>query len=174
MNNSVAEPRLRVNRTTAITLTTSWQDVIFNGTSTYNINTYGDDKNSVKTSWYDSTNNLFKFGGEYDRNITMQIYPRTTVASILTAGTLQLRFIIPNGGGAGIDIYFPFPDDGGYMDTGAITILSAGMNKVPILLGVYINNMIRTNGFKLQVKLSNSLAGTATLNTIALLIQSRN
>jgi len=176
-NYTVAEPRMRVNKSSSLSLTTSWQTLNFNGTSTNNFNTYGTDPSTGnKMIWYDTANNLFKFYGEYDKNINMQIFVKTTTTLITTPATLQYRCVIPNGISAGVDLYFPFPDDGGYGEIAGLTTVTSGINLSIEPLNVYINSNIRTNGFYIQVKLSNALItlGTSTVNSAAVVISSRN
>jgi hypothetical protein len=86
---------------------------------------------------------------------------------------LQIRFVIPNGVSAGVDFVFPFTNNGGYADLDEVTILSIAQNNKPFSHPLYTSQAIRTNGFKVEVRLSNVLAvgGTTTLNYASLLIQ---
>lgn len=178
-NYSVPEPRMRVNKSSSLQLTTSWQTLIFNGTSTNNFNTYGTDPvTSNKMVWHDSANTpyLFKFYGEYDKNYSVQLFIKATTTIITTPASLQYRFVIPNGVSPGVDYYFPFPDDGGYGELFGLTLLTTGTSMSIEPLNVFVDSRIRTNGFYIQVKLSNSLftLGTSTINSATAVISSKN
>lgn len=165
-NSSVADPRLRVNRTATLALSTSWQSVILNGSSTYNVNTFGFAANGERVVTYDQTNNLFKFNTEFDKNFTLQLSFRTSTNLITTKSTLQYRLEIPNGGGGGVPVYFPFPDVAGaeYVDVADVTLLANGLNSDVIPLSIYVNSMVRANGFRIQVRLSNALITLGVCN----------
>lgn len=176
-NYSVAQPRMRVNRTADFVLTTTFQTLVLNGTSVYNNNTYGIDATTGnRVIRYDSATDLFKFIGEYDKNIQLQLFIKTTTPVVTTAASMQYRIVIPNGISAGVDLNFPFPDDGGYGDLTELTKFTFATQNITTPLNIYINSAIRINGFKIQVRLSNSLAtlGTSTINSAAVLIQSNN
>jgi len=174
-NYSVAEPRMRVNRSTNLTLSTSWQTLIFNGTSTANFNTYGVNSDTgTQMISYNTTSNLFRVYGEYDKNITVQLFFTTLTTAISIGTTMQYRFVIPNGTSPGVDSYFPFPDNGGYGEIASLGLATIGMNSNSIPLPVYANAAIRTNGFYIQVRLSNTITlGSSTLNSAACVITSR-
>lgn len=173
-NYSVNEPRLRVNKSTSLVLSTTFQTISFNGTSTSNFNTYGTDNSGNKMIWYDTSANLFKVYGEYDKNLTVQFFFRTTTTAIAIGTTLQYRIVIPNGISPGVDLYFPFPDDGGYGEIATLGLITASMNSQTIPLSIYANSAIRTNGFYLQARLSAAITlGTSTLNSSACVITSR-
>jgi len=174
MNNAINEPRLRINRTTSLTLSTSWQDVVFNGTSPYNVNTYGKEPTTGNPMvYYDSVTNLIRFYEQYDKNFNITLYLSTLATLISTRATLQYRFVIPNGISTGVDFYFPFPDSNSWTDIGEVTITAAQINHAAESIPLYLTNNIRNNGIKLQLRLSNSLItlGTASLTTAILLIQ---
>jgi len=174
-NYSVAEPRMRVNRSTSLLLSTSWQTLSFNGTSTNNFNTYGNDPNtSVPMISYNTTSNLFKVAGEYDKNINVQLFFNTTTTAISVGTSLQFRIVIPNGVSPGVDFYFPFPDNGGYGEIMTLGLVTANMNSTTVPLAVYANSALRTNGFYIQVRLSQAITlGTCTINSSACVITSR-
>lgn len=174
MQEGVKQPRLRVNKTTSLNLTTSWQDVVFNGTSTYNTNTFGiDPVSGNKMLYYDSANNLFKFYDKVDKNYSFTFYVSTTATLISTGNTIQYRMVIPNGISAGVDLYFPFPDSGGYSDLSYIALKTGTVNHNAEPIAVYINDQVRTNGLKVQVRLSSALVGigAVTMDNAAMLIQ---
>jgi len=174
MNNAINEPRLRINRTASLSLSTTWQDVVFNGTSSYNINTYGKEPVTGNPMvYYDSATNLIRFYEQYDKNFNITLYLSTIATLISTRATLQYRFVIPNGISAGVDSYFPFPDSNSWADIGEVTITALQINHAAESIPLYLTNTIRTNGIKLQLRLSNSLItlGTASLTTAILLIQ---
>lgn len=173
MDTGIVEPRIRVNRSTSLALTTSWQDIDFNGTSSANSNTFGKNPETGNNMvWYDSSTKLFRFYDVYDKNYIIRLDPSTISTLITVRSVLQYRFVIPNGVSAGVDYYFPYSDDGGYGDIGEVTIISVNTNHRSLVLPIFVENKIRNNGFKLQLRLSNTLVtlGTCTLNSIALLI----
>lgn len=170
-------PRLRVSRIATLAMTTSWQKIDFSAGvgDSLNVNTFGNNSSGVPMVTWDTTNKLFKFNHLEDVNYTGFLFNATTTTLITTRATLQMRCVIPNGGGAGIDSYFPFGGQGNYSDIKEVTILAAvqqnnGVEPVPL----YANSNIRTNGFWIELRLSNSLItlGTCTLNYAAFLIQS--
>lgn len=175
MASSRIQPRLRVNRSTALTLTTTWQKIDFNGTSTYNVNTFGKDESGNQMVMWDATNKIFRLWDKVDQNYTLFVNVTTTVTAIATPANLRLRLVIPNGLGAGIPNYFPFPEEGGYIDVGSVTLLAIGMaSKMAIPLPLYLESTIRANGMWIEMCISNSLLllGTCTLNNATVLIQS--
>jgi len=174
-NYSVNEPRVRVNRTASLLLSTTFQTVSFNGTSTINFNTYGTDPaTGNKMIWYDATANLFRVYGEYDKNLNVQFFFKTITTALSVGTTLQYRVVIPNGVSPGVDLYFPFPDDGGYGEIATLGLLTVGMNSQTVPLSIYANTALRVNGFYLQVRLSQAITlGTSTLNSAACVITSR-
>ena len=176
MANTVTYPRLRVSRTASLGITTSWQTLDFTGTETLNTNTFGIDPNTglQLVSW-DTTNKLFKFNHSEDVNYTGFFFLSTTTTVITTRATLQYRCVIPNGTSPGVDFIFPFNVAGGYADLGEATILTSQINNRTEPIALYANQAMRTNGFYIQIKLSNSLftLGTCTLNYAAILIQAQ-
>lgn len=171
------EPRLRVNRTASLALTTTWQTIDFNGTSTYNVNTFGKDPVSGNNLvWWDSANQLMRFYEQYDRNYKLEFYANTITTILTTKASLQYRLVVPNGVSPGVDIYFPFPElgaSGAYADVGEVTLLATGVSHGVNPQSLYLIDAIRTNGVKLQLRLSNNLftLGTCTLTSCNLLIQ---
>lgn len=171
---SVADPRLRVSCTPNSNVTTAWQTINFNGSESLDINTFGIDPTSgFKMFNYDSATQLFKYYGKYDSNFFTSFQFTTTTNIITVRATLQIRFVIPNGVSAGVDLIFPFTNNGGFADLNDVTILSTAVNNVPFDFDIYTNQAIRDNGFKIQVRLSNVLAigGTTTLNYASMRIQ---
>ena len=55
-----AAPRLRVNKTAAMTLSTAWQTINFDGASAYNVNKFPKINNYEKVRW-DAANQKFIF-----------------------------------------------------------------------------------------------------------------
>jgi len=173
-NYTVDQPRMRVNRTAPLTLSTTWQTVDFNGTSTFNVNDFGNDPTTGKkmVSW-DATAKLFRIYGDYNNTYLLQLFPTTTTTAVSVRSTLQYRIVIPNGNGAGSDLYIPYPEAGGYADINEVTILSTQMQHNPIIFGITATPAIRANGFYVQVRLSTLITlGSCTLNNCAFLIQS--
>lgn len=174
-NYSVNEPRMRVTRSASLVLSTTFQTVNFNGTSTYNFNTYGKDPTSGNPMiYYDTSANLFRVYGEYDKNLNVQFFFKTTTTAISIGTSLQYRIVIPNGLGPGQNLNFPFPDDGGYGDIMQVGLATIAMNSSSVPISIYANQALRTNGFYLQVRLSQAITlGTATLNAATCTISSR-
>lgn len=174
-NKSIQQGRFRINRTATLALTTSWQTVDFNGSSTYNTNTFGiDPETGAKMVSWDSTNKIVKFKGNYDRNYDITIYPETNANLITTRSSLQLRYVIPNGAGAGVDLYFPFSDTSQpFADLGEVTLLANGVRHIPLTLPVTVTQSIRTNGIRIELRISNSLItlGVCNLTNCALVVQ---
>lgn len=173
MDNGIIEPRIRLNRTAPLNVTTTWQDVDFNGTSQANTNTFGKDPVSGNNMvWYNPTTKLFRFYEPYDTNYLIRLDFETTTNLLTLRATLQYRFVVPNGTSAGVDYYFPFSDGVGYADAYEVTVLATTMAHNSLVIPTFVENRIRNNGFKLQVRLSNSLVtlGTCTLNSSAILI----
>jgi len=171
---SVADPRLRVSRLDPLVLTTSWQTLDYTGSESLNINTFGQDSvTSTNLFNWDSTNKLFKYSGNYDHNFQMFLQFSTTTTLLSIRATLQLRFVIPNGISAGVDFIFPFANNGGYADLDEVTVLAVAQNNKPFSHPLYTNQAIRTNGLRVDVRISNALAigGTTTLNYTSILIQ---
>lgn len=172
-NTEMANPRLRVNMTTPMTLTTTFQTVMLNGTSPFNTNTFltipGQTSPSVS---YDTTTGLFKFTANTDKNYTFFITTRTTSTTtlnglvtvlngVLSIGTLQIRCRIPRPAGSGGNVMFPDPDGNGYLDVAPINLITSITNQQPI--AVFANQLVRDYGFYLEARLSNSLSGTNVL-----------
>lgn len=168
------EPRLRVNRDTSLLLSTTFQDIDFNGVSDFNVNTFGIDPVSGEgIVEYDSATKLFKFHNQYDRNFLMNLYASTTTTTINTRATIQYRINIPDGISAGVDINFPFPDGLGLADLAEVTLRITETAHKSESIPIYASQVLRDNGFKVQMRLSNLLAvsGTSTLNSASILIQ---
>jgi hypothetical protein len=159
-------PRIRVSRSSTLTLTTSWQTLDFNGTSAANVNTFPKDSNNVEMITYDTTAKKFKFSTSVDRNYALVIYIKTTATSILNAlnlsmGSLQMRFVVPGGNTDGSDYYFPFPDDGGYIDLNLVNSVSPWQQEY--YTNIFVDQRKRTGGMQVQLKLSNTVLGTVTV-----------
>ena len=176
-NYTINDPVFRINRTATFALTTTWQTVDFNGTSTANSNDFGIDPISGnKMVYWDSTNKLIKFIGNppYKKTFSFSIYPETNTNIITTRATLQLRYVIPNGGGAGVDLIFPFVDTSTpYADIGEVTILAGGVKHTPLSLPIPVSTAIITNGVRVEMRLSNALftLGVCNLTNCAIQIQ---
>jgi len=174
-NYTVIPARLRISRSSSLALTTSWQVVDFSGTSPYNVNTFAYDSSIGKNLVYwDSTSKLIKFSSSYDMNLITSLFATTSTNLLTTKATVQVRFVIPNGVSPGVDLYFPYPDETTpYADLGEVTLLANGIKHQPLILPIYANSSMRTNGFRVEIRLSNSLItlGTCSLNSCTLSIQ---
>ncbi len=176
-NYTIQEANIRMCRTASLTLNTTWQTLVFDGTCTYNENTFGIDPTSGnKMVWWDSVNSMFKFIADYDYNAIMSLYLSTTANLVTLRSSLRMRIVVPNGVSPGVPLYIPFPElgaAGAYIDAGEVTLLANGVNHQPIILPLKINSAIRTNGFYIQLQLSNSLItlGVCTLTSANIRIQ---
>ena len=165
------DPRMRVNFSAGLNLSTTFQKIDFAGTSSSNVNTFGVEPVSGNPMvWWDPTNKLFRFYQNNDTNFQVNLQIKTTSTLITTRATLQYRFVVPNGGGVGVNTYFPFPDDGGYADFSEVTVLASGQNNSQNVINFFAGSAIRTNGCWLEMRLSNSLItlGVCTLNSAAI------
>lgn len=162
MSDPILAPRLRVNRSATMTITTTFQRIDFSGSSALNLNSFPNLGVTPMVS-YDSVNKLFKFNHDNGRdyNYTSVFGAKTTVTILTVLSSLQYRFVIPNGVSAGVDFYFPYPDSVGYADLGVITaVTDTALN--PAVLPIYTNTAMRTNGVGIDVRISTPLALTAT------------
>jgi len=169
----VNAPRLRVSRTSDLVLSTTWQTVVLNGNEAVNVNSFGIDPVSGKPLVnYDTATNLFRFYQQYDVNYNVTLYMKVTAGIVGTGVTLQYRMVVPNGGGQGVDTYFPFPTSGGYADITYVSMKLGTMN-IERPVSMYLSNAIRNNGVRFQVRLSDILVGVGniTMNNCAVLIQ---
>lgn len=174
-NYTIADPVFRVNRSATLTLSTAWQIIDFNGTSTYNRNTFGiDPVSSNKMVYWDSTNKIIKFVADYPKNFSFTLYPETSANLITTRATLQFRYVVPNGISTGVDLIVPFVDAATpYGDLGEVTILANGMRHAQISLPFNITPSVASKGVRVEMRLSNSLItlGVCNLTSCALQIQ---
>jgi Fe-S cluster assembly iron-binding protein IscA len=170
---SVADPRLIVSRTAPITLTTAWQEVFYTGVEAgKTLNTFGKDPVTNKLVFdYNSTTNLLTYNEFYPHNFNLFFEFRTTSTIISTKATLQLRFAIPNGISPGVDLNFPFENQGGYIDVYDVSLFNFAVNNKPFVLPLYIGNALKANGFKIYVKLSTATVGGTTIDYTSLSIQ---
>lgn len=175
MASNPRQPRLRINRSTGLQLTPSWQKIDFNGTSQFNVNTFGKDPvTGNQLVMWDSTSKQLRFYDKYDQNYLCFINMTTTTNMISTRASIQLRFVIPNGTSPGVPLYFPFPSEGGYIDVGEATMIAANSVKMAVPIPLYLDQTIRTNGLWVEMKLSNALIalGVCMLENCTMLVQS--
>lgn len=174
-NYTIQDPVFRINRTQTLQLSTTWQAIDFNGTSTVNSNTFGiNPVNGNKMVYWDSTNKVVRFQGDYDKNYSFSLYAETNTNLITTRAMIQVRYVIPNGAGAGVDLIFPFVDSANpYADLGEATVLANGIRHFPLTLIIPVRQATRTNGVRVEIRLSNALMtlGTSNLTNCALQIQ---
>lgn len=165
-------------RTSSLTLNTSWQKLIFDGTCAYNENTFGlDPATNNRMLYWDNATQMFKLISDYDYNAIMSLYLSTNTNLLTTRSVLRMRIVIPNGVSPGVPLYIPYPEQSGtggsYMDIGEVTILSGGVNHPVVILPLKINAAIRANGFYIELQLSNALItlGTCSLTNANIRIQ---
>lgn len=173
MNKTITSPRLRVNKTSNLQLTQNWQDVVFDGVSAFNVNTFGNDSEGRKMVTYTTSPNKFMFYELYDQNYQVHFFAKTTATLVSTGVMLQYRLVIPNGLGQGVDSYFPFPDGDGFADLAFVALKVGSVNHISMPIPMYLNSVIKANGVRLQVRLSEALVGIGniTLNNAIILIQ---
>ncbi|MBO0358623.1 hypothetical protein J0X19_11760 [Hymenobacter sp. BT186] len=170
--NLEGSPRLRVNRSTALALSTSWQRVDFNGVSSVNVNTFPDvDGQGTKKVRWDSVNKVFLFSDTVDRNYNVSLFMHLVASALLTGNAVQMRYVIPNGNGLGNNFYFPFPDDGGFKEI--TTFAGSADKRVTDNTIIYVNQMIRDNGLGIELKMQNSFLATVNLTSSAFIIYGR-
>ena len=178
MSQTSPDPRLIVSKTTPLVLTTAFQSIIFDGSeANKTINTFGIDPVTMRKMFnYDVATNLFTYNEVYPHNFSTLFEFRTNSTIISTKASLQLRFNIPNGVSSGVDINFPFESNGGYVDVYDVTAFNIAVNNKPFVFPIYIGDALKINGFRIQVRLSNSVVGTTTLEYSSVNIQgiSRN
>jgi len=170
---SMTQPRMRVSRSASLTLSTTYQKVDFSGTSTYNLNTFQNDPTTGNPMVYwDATNKIFKFYNTTDVNYLMYFTGACSSTLLTTPVSLRYRFVIPNGTSPGVPAYFPNPDTDQYSDLGPVSYVTH--RPFDQTLPANIIQVVRTNGFYLEVALSNGTLGTVTLDYAALNISSTN
>lgn len=164
-NSDVSSPRIRVNRTAPLTVTTTAQRLDFNGTSPYNLNSYpimpGETSPSV---YYDAANKLFKFTSNYDKNYSLVLSVSITANVLLstlnlTSAMLRAQIYIPSSPVT----TFPLPDAGGYVDICPVNVV--GQQNQQITIPFFSNQQIRENGFGVNLWLSNGVLGNVVVNS---------
>lgn len=158
--NTEAQPYFKVSRSVNMNLTTSWQRIDFNGTSTANTFPSGSDGINKKIYW-DSTNKLFKFNDTMDRNYDIQFNAKITSSSILSLlnvslTNIQLRYVVP----APTPLYFPLPDSDQCIDIGAAGLLSTWRGTHSYT--VRVDALKRQYGLGVEMRISSSFLGTAS------------
>ena len=178
MSMTSPDPRLIVSKTTPISLNTSWQAIVYDGVEVgKTVNTFGKDPATGRFMFdYNSTINLFTHNENYPHNFNLLFEFRTLCPIITTKASLQLRFAIPNGISPGVDLNFPFENNGGYVDVYDISLFNLSVNNKPWQFPIYIGDALKINGFKIYVRLSNATVGATTIEYTSLSIQgiSRN
>lgn len=165
------QPRLRVNLTTAVTLSTTWTRLNFAGTSTRNTNTFPV-LDTGQRVWYDATNKLFRFTDTVDRNYDTYFNAKFSAANVLGAlnlqtATVQMRFAVPSP----TPVYFPLPDSDGCVDLMPVNLTSTVRTSLPFI--VYANEGMRTYGLGVELRLSGVMLGQAKLEAADLIIYGR-
>lgn len=178
MAQSSPDPRLIVSRTTPITLSTSWQPIVFDATeANKTINTFGKDPVTGKFMFdYNPTTNLFTYNELYPHNFNLEFEFTTLSTIISTKATMQLRFEIPNGISSGVPLNFPYENQGGFSDLYDVTLFNFAVNNKTYKSSLYIGDALKANGFRILVRLSNATLGTTSVQYSSLNIQgiSRN
>ena len=162
MNGSLPPtPRFRVNRTAQLTLSQAWQRIDFNGTSSFNLNSFplvaGQ---SYKTVDWDAVNKLFKFNSNADRNYVLTFNYK--FAGGLRPASVLLRFVIP----APSPVYFPFPETDKCTDL--VTLESINDYRSFFELSVYANASMRQYGLGIELKTVQNLVLSPIILTEAI------
>lgn len=173
MGQSSADPRLIVSRITPLVLTTTFQEVVYNGTEVgKTMNTYGKDPISGKFMFdYNVGTNLFTYNDVYPHNFNLLFEFETLSTIISTRASLQLRIQIPNGISEGVHLNFPFENRGGFADVYDVTLFNTNFKNKPFTLPLYIGDALKVNGFKIFVRLSTATVGVTSLEYSSLSIQ---
>lgn len=169
--NIEASPRFRINRSVSLNLSTVWQRIDFNGTSTYNINTYPVvNGQTYKLVDWDAVNKLFKFYAPNDRNYTVQLFYKFVGG--LRPVDILYRFVIPvvvNGVPA--PVYFPFPDSRQYANLTSLQSISDTGSSLD--LSIYANSLIRQYGIGLEMKTAQTQVTPVGLAEAAFIVYSK-
>lgn len=161
MDNLNASPRLRVNRSASFPLSLSWQTIDFNGSSTFNVNTFPLMGSTTSVGW-DTTNKKFTFAQDTDRNYNVTLYYHVTAP--LVPANIQFRFCIP----APTPVYFPFPDTRQYLDL--VTVYGITDHGFEYSTTIYANALVRQYGLQMQIRVGASLLTLPTLADCAAVI----
>jgi len=161
---SVAAPYVRQNRSSDLTLSTTWQRIDFNGSSTRNANTYPVVQDTNKLVEWDSTDKVFKFYNSATRNYDVVFnfhVNSSTIISLLnlTMTNIQFRFVVPSP----TPRYFPLPDDGGYIDLGMTGLASDVRDSVGYIVRAVAD--VQQYGIGLEIRIAGLALGTIVLKT---------
>ncbi len=152
---------MRVEKNAAqLTLSTTWQRIMFGDANPRNTNSFPVESNGQHTVAWDAANGLFKFSAPEDRNYRYQFYGKFTCSNpitLLTAAPIQVQFrlVIPNGISAGVAATLPFPGlDGldGYGTLGLVNFNAETRMKDGDI--IYASSNIRTNGVGFDMRVS--------------------
>lgn len=157
------QPRLRVNRSENMTLSTSWQRIDWNGNSNFNVNTFPT-LGSNKAIEYDSTNKRFDFNQTEDRNYKFQCF--YDIQNCIASTKIYYRFVID----APTPIYFPFPEGEQQADLTEIAAFSDVQDYLELTF--YANSTMRQYGVAFEIKVSSTLLGSPILQDTSALIYS--
>lgn len=163
MNTETSSPRLRVNKMTNQTVTTTPTAILYNGTSQFNNNSFmvipGQTNPSV---YYDAATSLFRFTSNVDRNYNLDLTFVVTTVGLLAIGLSNVSFRIQLEIPSPTPIKFPAPDFGGFIDVDNVNF--NGQKNLKIVIPFFANQAIRDYGFAIKVYTSATLIGTVTMN----------
>lgn len=172
---------IRVERNTSLTLSTSWQRIDFKDASALNANTFTTAMNNKKLVEWDTTNKLFTFNTDVDRNFAFDIDYSANISNVITTllatnvSAIQWRFVIPNGVSPGVPFCFPNPQStgvNGYGESGPVNLKTPWRDKIPQQIRSSAN--IRTNGLGFEMRLSIApVLGTISLDFITAICYGR-
>lgn len=141
-------PRLRVDRSEPLALSTDWQRLAFTGTSAGNVNTFPVTTGVPLVEW---DADLFRFHATADRDYTMTFFYRVTGA--VAQATVQARLVVPNA------ITFPFPETVQRVDLCRVAVGEEWADFREI--SVYANAALRAYGLAVEMRCT---AGSPVLN----------
>ena len=151
--------RLRVNRTSSLFLTTTWQRIDFNGTSARNANSFPVRTmgGKPKVHW-DPTNKTMRFMTVVDQTYNLQLSTRITSSSLLALAGLaitkvHLRLVVPSP----TPMYMPLSDaTDPFVDMCAVNLTGASQNTFG--LPIFADAAVREYGVGIEFRLSAPLA----------------
>lgn len=164
----VASPYIRVNRSDSLLLTTTFQRLDLNGTSTRNANLFPTMPGmSGKVVEWDSTNKVFRFNTDSLHHYDLIFNYRITSGGLINAlnlnvATVKLRFVVPSP----TPRYFPFPDDGEYTDIDRTNLTSELRGTFNYILRGAAD--VRQYGIGIELAVSNTslIPGSITLSSL--------
>lgn len=161
-----ATPRMRLSLLAPLSLTTSWQDIPFGGTSALglNVNTFPlESDGEPRMRWLGDKIDFSRIALERSFLIETSFVFQT---AIITGARVQMRFMIPN-----TNITFPNPDSLGYRDLADLE--RNDIRTYDDTQPVYNNASLQANGLKIQLRLKGAAIQSPKLTDCAINIFAR-